>query len=204
MQSIREEARHSFNEAIDRVAQEAAKGGGATLTLVTFNHEVNTLLENAPAARANKLQPPDYKPDGMTALFDAVGQAIDVVNQPGPLGENDAALVIVVTDGHENSSKKVSQEQLVERMQFLEKTGAWTFTFMCANVDITDLSRSLGLAQDAMASWTGTKKGVAAMESDMLMGVSDYFAARSEGLRSTKDFWYEVKERKAQREDDSR
>ena len=77
--------------------------------------------------------------DGALQRFDArdlsgiqLAESLDVLEQPGPLGKQDAALVIVISDGHENSSKRVTQADLVERMQKLEATDQWTFSFLMA------------------------------------------------------------------------
>jgi Mg-chelatase subunit ChlD len=193
MGAIREEARQAFNEAIDRVAEEAGKGGGATLTLVTFNHEVEMHLKNAPAKTASKLGPADYRPGGNTALYDAVGQAILALEDPGPLGPADAALVLVVTDGYENSSREVTQQQLAKRMDQLEKTDAWTFSFMCANVDIRDLSMKLGVDTRAMMSWTATEEGTEVMGHSLKEGLDRYFTVRGLGGRASESLWEEKK-----------
>ena len=131
MNIIQEQAREAFNEAVDRVIEEAAKGSGkVTLSLVTFNDEVEEILVNKSTKKVRKLRDRDYVPSGMTALLDAVDRSIDLLQKPGKLGKADGALVIVVTDGHENSSRKTTQADLVERMQKLEGTDQWTFTFM--------------------------------------------------------------------------
>lgn len=199
MRSIREGARSAFNECIDRVAEEAARGAGATLTLVTFNQEVKVHLENVPASKARKLEPEDYIPAGSTALFDAVAQAIVTLQEAGPLGPADAALVLVVTDGEENSSREITQKHLARSMNKLEKTGAWTFSFLCANVDIRDLSNRLGLDRSAMMSWNASESGVRHMGQDMLGGVDNYLSARRVGRRSIGSLWKDITKREKQK-----
>lgn len=189
MAVIRDQAREAFNEAIERVTGEAGEAATARLTLLTFNQDVTAILENAPVKKARKLEPADYRPGGCTALLDAVGQAIDTLAEPGPLGDDDAALVIVVTDGHENSSRHVSHSDLVERMQALKETGGWTFTFMCADVDINDLSRNLGVDRAAFASFSRTTAGAEAMGHDVAGGVREYLDERRGGMRQKVDFW---------------
>jgi len=190
MARVREQARDAFNEAVDRVRTEAAKGAGdVTLSLVVFNNEVRSILANEPARRVRKLGPDDYVPGGATALFDAVSRGIDLLEQPGELGARDGALVIVISDGQENASRQVTQADLVERMQTLEATDQWTFTFMCANVDIRDLRRNLRVPHANVAAWDQTAQGTARMAQDLTKGVSDYMADRRAGIRSKKDFW---------------
>jgi len=138
-----------------------------------------------------KLGPDDYVPGGMTALYDAVGHSIDLLERPGELGTKDGALVIVISDGLENVSKHVTQANLVERMQKLEATEQWTFTFMCANVDIRDLTRTFRVPHANVAAWDQTAGGTVRMAHDVIKGVSHYMADRREGKRAKKDFWKE-------------
>ncbi len=190
MASIQEPAREAFNDAVDRVRSEAGKGrGDVTLTLTTFNEELRDILVNKPADRVRKLRRQDYRPGGCTALFDAVGHAIDLLDKPGPLGSADGALVIVISDGHENASTRVSQADLVERIQKLEATDQWTFSFMCANVDITDLSRNLGVHASNAAAWQSSAAGTAHMGKKVSDSLSDYMADRRAGITGKKDFW---------------
>jgi uncharacterized protein YegL len=190
MGRVREQARDAFNEAVDRVRTETAKGSGdVTLSLVVFNHEVRSILVNEPARRVRKLGPDDYVPNGSTALFDAVGRGIDLLERPGNLAAQDGALVIVISDGMENASQHVSQTDLVERMQRLEATEQWTFSFMCANVDIRDLTQNLRVPHANVAAWDQTAQGTARMAENLAEGVSNYMYDRRAGVRSKKDFW---------------
>lgn len=196
MASIRDEARDAFNEALQRIQADASGGGDTMVTVVTFNHTLRDVALNAPVTQVRPLGPADYEPDGMTALFDGAGRAIDVLESAGPLGAEGAALVVVISDGHENSSRHVSQKDLVERMQALEATGQWTFSFLCANVDIRDLSRRLGTEASNFDAWQADADGVRVMREKMAYAMHDYMADRRSGLRSKKEFFVR-KERKS-------
>lgn len=190
MAAIRDHARSAFNEAVERVTAEAKAGSGSvTLSLLTFNEHVHEVLVNEPAGKVRTLRPQDYQPGGSTALFDAVGRGIDLLQRPGDLAARDGALVIVITDGYENASQHVSHADLVERMQTLEATDQWTFTFMCANVDIKDLTRNLGLQAANVAAFQQTPTGVASMSYDVAHAVSDYMLDRRAGRTAKKDFY---------------
>ena len=160
-----------------------------TLSVVRFNQNVEDVLVNAPVEGVRWLRAEDYQPDGMTALLDGVSHAIDGIEKRGPLGASDAALVIVISDGLENSSQNVTREQLVERMQALEATEQWTFSFLMANVDITDLSVQLGTERSNYADWKATESGVAEMGSMLSKGMDRYLRYRRSGGRSEKDFF---------------
>jgi Mg-chelatase subunit ChlD len=208
MSSIQEPARDAFNEAISRVQSDAANGAGAgmqtTLSVVTFNHQIEDVLLNAAVDKVRPLGRTDYQPDGMTALFDATGHAIDVLDKAGPLGKRDAALVIVISDGHENASQRVSQKDLVERMQKLEATEQWTFSFLMANVDITKLSDQMGTEASNYAAWDADAAGAVDMKAKLAKGVSDYMVDRRVGVRSKKEFFEEERTVRRPRRDSGR
>lgn len=193
MMKIREAARDAFNEAIERVRSDAQAASQSdlktTLSIVRFNQNVDDVLVNAPVEEVRWLRSDEYQPDGMTALLDAISHAIDGLERAGPMGERDAALVIVISDGLENSSRTVTRERLVERMQALEATEQWTFSFLMANVDITDLSVQLGTERSNYADWKPTASGVADMGNMLSKGMERYLRYRRSGGRSEKEFF---------------
>ena len=77
---------------------------------------VVTYAENMPASEVRRLSASDYFPLGGTPLYDAVGTAIEEVIAP-TLGSGNAerfGLVIVLSDGEENSSSEYSLERTRE------------------------------------------------------------------------------------------
>lgn len=195
MESIREAARGAFNEAISRVQSDAeagmATGIHTTLSVATFNDRIEDVLLNAPADRMSPLATEDYQPSGMTALFDAIGHSIDVLDKAGPLEQADAALVIVISDGQENASRHVRQADLVERMQTLEKTGQWTFSFLMANVDIKDLSKRMGTERSNYAVWRSDQAGAEMVARELSSSIGSYMKGRTMGRRQKKEFFGE-------------
>jgi uncharacterized protein YegL len=193
MQGIRSEALATFNEAIDRVRADAHKGAQAgldtTLSVVVFNQDVKDALVNVAAAEVRRLRSDEYVPAGMTALYDGVGRAIDLLEDGGPMGEADASLVIVISDGHENSSRRVTQSDLVERMQALESTEQWTFSFLMANVDVTDLSRQMRTEASNFDAWDASPDGMKVCRDALRTGVGEYLEDRTMGVRQKKDFF---------------
>lgn len=65
----------------------------------------------------------------------------------------------------------------------------WTFSFMCANVDIRDLSVDLGVDPTNVAAWDQTAEGTARAARDLTHAVSSYMVDRRAGVRAKKDFW---------------
>jgi hypothetical protein len=113
------------------------------LTLTQFDTEYTVLYEDTPLAKVKDLTDKDYRPGGSTALFDAIGRTITAIeNQMGP---DDDALILVMTDGQENSSREITtREQLQRIIKKKEATDRWTFVYMGADQDAFAAGTNLG------------------------------------------------------------
>ena len=114
---------------------------------VPFNN-VNTI---APLTREV------YRPDGCTALLDAIGKSIyDIKTQFGhEIEENLASVVlIIITDGYENASRFYNYGDIQRMVKELEATEKWNFTFMGADLDALEVSQNIGFNKDSYLSFS--------------------------------------------------
>jgi hypothetical protein len=91
---------------------------------------------------------PVLKPRGGTALLDAIGRNINELDakfkalpkyaRPGKV------IVIVVTDGYENSSKEFTKPQIKALVE--KKSKKWEFVFLGANMDAVSEGTSFGFS----------------------------------------------------------
>lgn len=92
-------------------------------TAVITRHVESKLEEISPLTKH------DYVPSGCTALWDATAKAIAEMEQH--VVEGDRAVIVILTDGEENSSLQVrTAEQMRDIIKMKEKEGNWTFTYM--------------------------------------------------------------------------
>ena len=103
--------------------------------------------------KASKLIEP-YHARGMTALHDAVGNDRDRDGEAGR--ENDRGVVVIMTDGQENSSREWTLKKIAKLIARLEKTGRWTFVYLGANVDAFAEAQKLGVAVGNVAHYSST------------------------------------------------
>lgn len=126
MSQQRDSAISGFNEY---VRQQQELKDDTALTLVLFDTAVVTPFVTVPLGELRELTKHDYVPSGCTSLFDAVGQGI-ALTEPN-VGKKDRAIVVILTDGLENSSKKITtREQIRDIIRMKEREGNWTFTYM--------------------------------------------------------------------------
>jgi uncharacterized protein YegL len=157
MESCRAATIAGFNEYLDGIRETAEREElQIDATFVAFNQEVSVHYVDAPLARLKRLTPESYVPGGMTAMLDAVGETIE------RLGGSDAEgtyLVCTISDGLENSSERFTYSDIAERIQWLTATGRWTFTYLGANQDLSQVSQNLGIAPGFVAAYVATPSG---------------------------------------------
>ena len=91
--------------------QQSKPEDGSTLSILMFNNKIRVLFNNKELKDVPKLTENDYYPDGMTALYDAIGNAID--DHAG----RKRVLMVIVTDGQENSSKKYNKHTIKQKIE---------------------------------------------------------------------------------------
>jgi len=105
-----------FNEFVagQRATQDSA--GKANLTLIKFDSpKIHTVYANRPIDEVPLLDKTSYKPNGGTNLLDAIGDAINGVNDAlakSPKKDRPGVIITIMTDGAENSSHKYNNDQL--------------------------------------------------------------------------------------------
>ena len=120
-----------------------------------FDGEVQEIIKFESIDKVNPLHISKYVPDGMTALLDAVGGAIDktIENYNSELRAKEVNVVfIILTDGDENSSQYYTHNLVSSKIKKLEETGDWTFTFIGADFDAREVSQKLNIKRENVVS----------------------------------------------------
>ncbi len=135
----------------------------ANLTLVQFDHEYKMVYESININEAKKLTHKTFKPRGATALLDAIGvtinntknriKIIDKENRPSNV------LIVIITDGEENSSNKFTREKIFNKISKREKKDNWKFVFIGSNQDAIAVGGSFGIAEDRALSYANDYDG---------------------------------------------
>ena len=190
MISLRDEMIDAFNEQVDKIKEEA-KNEPTRVSFVTFASEVDEpVFWNRGTYKLKKITKEDYDPAGLTAMYDAVGTTCSKLSE---LDDGETAfLVIVMSDGAENNSKKYTAKSLASTIDELQKSGRWTFTYLGANQDLSQVSESLNINLDNTVGWVTSEAGVANLSKTVCNGLGNYFSARSMNLTAC-DNLYENK-----------
>lgn len=126
----------------------------------------------------------DYRATGgSTPLRDSVIATIEAIQQ-ADIGPDDKCIVLVTTDGQENSSN-ASVAQLRSLVDGLSKTGQWTFVARVPRGS-TKAARSLGFPEGNILEWDTTTRGQEAAASTTSSAMTSFM---SSGVRSTSTFF---------------
>jgi len=129
MQSCVDDTIGGFNAFVD-----SQKSFGGTMTLCLFDHEFDIVYEKVPIDQVVPLTKETYIPRGGTSLHDAMGQVLK-------MNLSDDTMVIILTDGEENSSNKYTAAHVKD----LVDAKPWKFVYLGANQDAVLTAQGLGI-----------------------------------------------------------
>jgi uncharacterized protein YegL len=146
------------------LSDQANQPGELHVDIVTFDTQVETPYTDA---RADEIKGQLIVPRGSTALNDAVGSTIVRLGEKlAALAEDDrpgTVVVVVVTDGMENSSSEYTTAQVKEMVERQTSEFGWRFVYLAANVDAFATGGTYGFAQSGTMQYTANSGGVAGM-----------------------------------------
>lgn len=132
-----------FQKVIDE--QRAVKEGKCTVSMFKFEDRVEECFVGKDVNEVGEL---DYTPGGCTALNDAVCIAVDRIGEwlaAMPESERPAKnMVVVITDGKENASRRYTHKDARERIQHQTDKYGWTFVYLGANITDATEAREMG------------------------------------------------------------
>ncbi len=156
-----------------------------TSSMYLFDDIITTVYENTPIADVKPFD--NYKPYGMTALFDGVLKAIQRLEEFGKPTKDSAFLVMVVTDGDENASHY--KTEAIAKMQELQATGKWTFTFQVPKGAKASFVNRFNIPEGNVSEWEQTAEDTKEVAKDLDVGTQSYMDVRSKGGTATLGFF---------------
>jgi uncharacterized protein YegL len=191
MQVIRAETVSHFNEQVQELQKRTTEGMETVVSLTVFDGTVKHKFLRKPVKSLEELTAEDYQPSGSTALYDAIGQSLDDLERKAKdiNDDNVAVLMVVLSDGEENSSTMFTQQIIADRIKRLRATDRWTFVYIGANQNLEDVSKRLAIPRTNMLRYTSDSVGTRGMTVAHTASVGSYMASRSVGLMATNDFY---------------
>lgn len=136
----------SINDYVNGLKKEKVEG---SVTVVAFDYgqamRLETIVDDQSIAYYESIKHDVLQPSGMTPLFDAAAHVMDLALEKNAK----RSVVVIMTDGEENSSKEYNQAKIKEKVKLLEKL-KWEVIFLGANFDVARYTADSGLASTKM------------------------------------------------------
>ena len=152
-----------FNEQIQMIKKTSKKFPKQELlvSLTTFNEEIDFDIEAERAGlipeMTSEFEKNEYRgkipyyPSGTTSLYDAIGLSVRKIQQLAKKEiERDEAsvVVVIITDGHENSSSEFTYNQIQHMIKNLENSENWTFSYLSNTPDAVSYAQSMNIKRE--------------------------------------------------------
>ena len=141
----------SFNEYLEK---EKKNKYTTNITTILFSNKYSVLHDRKNVKDVKKLTGKDYYVGGRTALYDALGNTINSMEQK----DTDKVLFIIITDGYENASREYKKEDI---KRLINKHKDYEFIYIGADIDSYAAGNSIGIGNNNIASFKKDKKGTA-------------------------------------------
>lgn len=149
MSGSEEDTIGGFNSYIER---EKNKGFNTKVTTVLFDDKYELLYRRKDINEVEKLTDKQYWVRGMTALYDAIGKTINLLDKE----IDNKVLFVIMTDGMENDSHEYSKQHIAN----LIENHNWEFIFIGADIDSYAEARQIGIRENRVANYQKSKRGV--------------------------------------------
>lgn len=158
MQSIKSDTEGGFAAYMEQQREVPKR---IEVTLAQFDTDYELVYANRPLAQVPPLR---LEPRGMTALYDAVGRLItDIGAELAGRAEEDrpgTVIVVVLTDGHENSSREWSHAAVKSLITQQQDVWKWNFLFLGANMDAVAIGTEMGFSPKQSITYAAAPQGV--------------------------------------------
>lgn len=124
---------------------------GTEMSLWTFSNDLHCVFKDTPVRDVKPITEKDYHPSGGTALYDAMGEVLK--------GLSAGDLLVVLTDGEENSSHRYTKQRVKELISMSK------VDIIYAGVDLED-AKELGIQRVFKYDGTNTPDIIATLSQE--------------------------------------
>jgi len=124
----------------------------ANFTMIKFNNEVNVLCVDSKIHTLPVFTCDNYKPSGITSLYDAIGYGIDLKHN-----SIQNVIMIIITDGDDNNSSKYNINTIGTKINYLKQCG-WEFLYIASSHNSQIVGKKIGI--ETCLSYSETDKSI--------------------------------------------
>ncbi|MDA0672052.1 MAG: VWA domain-containing protein [Bacteroidetes bacterium] len=155
------EVRHEMNKHFEVLKETSeASGNKVKVSLLTFDTDMVWQFQGLEAKDLPHITEAVYRPGGMTALYDAIGQGIHRASyQLGKFDPNrEEVWVMVFSDGGENASRGFNHSKLKALLDEYQEKEGWTITFTGCDPEGLKQMNQMNFRADRTRSYLANQK----------------------------------------------
>lgn len=146
MQTVWDEALKGFTGFLDDLRKN--KDVDYFISLTVFDTVVDRVLSGVPLKQVTGQELVPHSPRGMTALYDALGDALQM-----PTDDFTKVIYLIVTDGHNNASSRFTKTQVHDAITAKLNTGNCTFQYLGTQPESWEESKGMGFNASSTATF---------------------------------------------------
>jgi hypothetical protein len=84
-------------------------------------------------------------------MLDAMAETLKELNKLQQQSNNEiptTVVMVILTDGYENASRRYTLKNVKEIVEEREATGTWTFSFLGATLDAVDVAEQMSISRE--------------------------------------------------------
>jgi len=116
------------------------------VSITAFNTVSRPVFHATDLTKDVRISRHNYRPNGMTALYDAIADGIGSL-EDSVWDYDGKAMLVIMTDGQENSSRNFSLDRIRKLISSKERDGNWTFVYMGSHNDAWKHGSALGISK---------------------------------------------------------
>ena len=184
MDEIREDTIGGFNAFLK---EQQALPDKATMSLIQFDTQdpYEVIHHFKPIGEISLLTAQTYVPRASTPLLDAIGRGINdlesTLEKMKPAKRPANVVMVIITDGQENSSREFGKHQIVKMIKAMQKKG-WQFVYLSADLDSINDAMEYGMHAHATMAFAKSHAGTQQMWSSSSKALARFRTNKSESV----------------------
>jgi hypothetical protein len=178
MQPLTKDVIGGYNAYLDGLTEE---GEDYRITSTFFDTNFIILHKDKPVKDAERLDEDSYKPSGFTAMYDAIG--VTLTELPD-FPKEDKVIVVIQTDGQENSSREYGTGQ-VKRLITSKTESGWLFMYLGVGPDVWENSSMIGISRSQTFATAPTSAGTKSSFRGVTASTLSYHATGDAAVSAT-------------------
>jgi len=163
MSSLQGKTIDGYNEFLNE-QKEIDSDANFSLVLFSSPGREEIIFDSIDIQKISELTTENYKPGGVTALYDCIGKTIKALKKRikslDKSERPEKVLFVIITDGEENSSRTFGKDEVFKMISKKEEKNNWSFIYLGSNQDAFGEGSKMGVKKGKTLDYAATSDGM--------------------------------------------